>query len=451
MATTREEMLEAGVRLYGARSTGLLRGLTAGALAERAGFHRQTFYRHWETQSEYVQDLVRWLLDPGRGPAADGAEVLPRRHDAPADLEAFVHDLARHDLDRLLSEETVRMRFGLLMTEVLREPPFPEILQAYYESTMGRLAAAYDALLGTWGLELLDGVTSRDVARMIQAQLIGFAVLATSVQVDPPSTLLFERSTVILLRGLSRPRPADGPMAVPPERDQTPGGAPSPPGAASAKADTRQRFLEAGVRLYSELARDLLRGLTAGRVAKEAGLHRQTFYRCWKSHDAYIDELLRWLLVPGRGPRAAGVEELRRQRSVAPDLEAYVGDLARHDLANLLEDGYSRMRLGLALTGTIDGSMAPLSQAYYEDAIARIAHTLGPLLDRWGLEAVDDESLASSANVLQAQLIGSMILVKAVPDDDPPVSDLLERALLTVLGSLTRPRSSVEAPGGPGA
>ncbi len=173
MATTREEMLEAGVRLYGARSTGLLRSLTAGALAERAGFHRQTFYRHWETQSEYVQDLVRWLLDPGRGPAADGAEVLPRRHDAPADLEAFVHDLARHDLDRVLSEETVRMRFGLLMTEVLREPPFPEILQAYYESTMGRLAAAYDALLGTWGLELLDGVTSRDVARMIQAQLIG--------------------------------------------------------------------------------------------------------------------------------------------------------------------------------------------------------------------------------------------------------------------------------------
>ena len=44
-----------------------------------------------------------------------------------------------------------------------------------------------------------------------------------------------------------------------------------------------------------------------------------------------------------------------------------------------------------------------------------------------------------------------LILVKAVPDDDPPVSDLLERALLTVLGSLTRPRSSVEAPGGPGA
>lgn len=441
-------MLEAGARLYGARSTGLLRSLTAGALADRAGFHRQTFYRHWETQSEYVQDLVRWLMDPGRGPAADGAEVLAEGHDTPADLEAFVHDLARHDLDRFLSEETIRMRFGLLMTGVLREPPFEEIARAYYESTMERLAAAYGALLGSWGLELLEGVTSRDVARMIQAQLIGFAVLAKSVEDDPPSTLLFERSTVTLLRGLSRPRSSAAPMTVPPERDETDGGARTPPGAAPPKPDTRQLFLEAGVRLYSELARDLLRDLTTGRVAKEAGLHRQTFYRYWPCHDAYIDDLVRWLLVPGRGPRAVGVEEARQQRSVAPDLEAFVRDLARHDLANLLEDDYSRMRLGLAMTGGIDESMAPLSQAYYEDAIARMAHAFGHLLDRWNLEAVDGESLATWARVLEAQLIGSMMLAKAVPDDEPPVSDLLERALLTVLGSLTRPRSSVEAPGG---
>ena len=45
--TTREQLLDAGIRLFREGRATILRSLTAGVVASEAGYHRQTFYRHW--------------------------------------------------------------------------------------------------------------------------------------------------------------------------------------------------------------------------------------------------------------------------------------------------------------------------------------------------------------------------------------------------------------------
>jgi len=64
MPETKVAMLDAGVRLFSAQAGELLKGLTAGTVAQEAGFHRQTSYRYRDTHAEYVQDLVRHLMAP---------------------------------------------------------------------------------------------------------------------------------------------------------------------------------------------------------------------------------------------------------------------------------------------------------------------------------------------------------------------------------------------------
>lgn len=58
-------MLDGAMRLLAESSREHLRRvLTAGAVAGAAGLHRQTFYLHWNSQAEFVDDFVRYVTDP---------------------------------------------------------------------------------------------------------------------------------------------------------------------------------------------------------------------------------------------------------------------------------------------------------------------------------------------------------------------------------------------------
>ena len=205
MTDTRSALLDAGVRLYGSNASELLRGLSAGAIAQEAGFHRQTFYRYWETQAEYVQDLMRHVLGTSGSPVADGVTELPQRCPEPVDLDAFARDLAHHDFVRVLEDPRVMMRVGLLVMQALDTAPLTGLLEDYYETTLDRVTAGYDELLAVLGREPLEGTTTRDLARTMQALLLGLVLQAKSADDDPHASVLLERATATLLAGLTQP------------------------------------------------------------------------------------------------------------------------------------------------------------------------------------------------------------------------------------------------------
>ena len=197
-------MLESGVRLFGTLAGDLLKGMTAGSVAQEAGFHRQTFYRYWDTQGEYVQDLIRHLLAPPERPVADGAAMVAERADSP-DMASFVHDMAQVDFVRVLEDRQAAMRVGLLMMEALKVGNAAQQTEAYYERTMTLVVQNYEALLDGWGLELVAPTTTRDLARMVQALVLGLVVQAKACEDEPHASVVLERAVTALLECLTRP------------------------------------------------------------------------------------------------------------------------------------------------------------------------------------------------------------------------------------------------------
>jgi AcrR family transcriptional regulator len=207
MTDTRAALLDAGVRLYATNASELLRGLSAGAVAQEAGFHRQTFYRYWETQAEYVQDLMRHVLGPATAPVADGVSALRTRREATPDLATFARDLAHHDYARVLEDPQVMVRVGLLVTQALDHPPLDVLAEDFYAATMGRVADGYEQVLHDIGRRPAEGTSVRDLARLLQALLLGLVLQTKMADDEPHGSELLERATVALLVGLTEPVP----------------------------------------------------------------------------------------------------------------------------------------------------------------------------------------------------------------------------------------------------
>ena len=209
MTDTREALLEAGVRLYSSMAGELLKGLSAGNVAKEAGFHRQTFYRYWETQSEYVQDLLRHVLGTAEAPVADGATALADRR-PPGDIEDFVREVAEHDFVRVAQDARAAMRVGLVAMDALNQPPLADLMQDFYDTTMARLAPGYEALFDHLDRRPVVELTTRDLVRLVQALLLGLVIQAKAADDDPHPAVLFEAATVALLTALTEPVPDEG-------------------------------------------------------------------------------------------------------------------------------------------------------------------------------------------------------------------------------------------------
>ena len=116
MTDTRVELLQAGVMLYSRLRSSHLQSLTAGRVAAAAGFHRQTFYRYWDTQAEYVQDLIRFALDGANDAAGEGISAGADGEPEPSEFEPFVRALARDGFARFRSDPMRDFRFALIAT-----------------------------------------------------------------------------------------------------------------------------------------------------------------------------------------------------------------------------------------------------------------------------------------------------------------------------------------------
>jgi AcrR family transcriptional regulator len=208
MVDTRTALLDAGVRLYGSSAADLLKGLSAGAVAEEAGFHRQTFYRYWDTQAEYVQELQRHVLATVDAPVADGVTVLADRRGPVEDLDGFARELARHDFVRILEDDRIWARVGLIVMQALDTPALSDAAKAFHDATMDRLADGYEDLLDAFGRRAVAGTTPRDLARILQALVLGLVLQAKFADDDPDASELLERATRALLLGLTEPAEA---------------------------------------------------------------------------------------------------------------------------------------------------------------------------------------------------------------------------------------------------
>lgn len=203
MTETRQALLEAGVRLYSTMAGDLLKGLAAGDVAREVGFHRQTFYRYWDTQGEYVNDLLRHVLSPGPSPVADGVAGLD--DDGEMDLEVLVSRIVPHDLARVLDDPRIMMRVGLASMRAFDDDPLAIQAQGLVGGALEEMATGYEALLDRVGRRLRPGVRSEDLARAVGGLLLGVVLQQWLAGPDPDSRLLVERATVALIEGLTEP------------------------------------------------------------------------------------------------------------------------------------------------------------------------------------------------------------------------------------------------------
>lgn len=202
--STRDDLLDAGIRLFRKVPAGFLKGLSVGIVAEEAGFHRQTFYRYWDTQAEFVDDLIRRLLSTTSVPVADGIEVLPTRRSEPQNPQEMAEDVARYDFHRVANDPSVLMRVGLLTMQALDDEPLAELTATYYDTSITRLAEAFASLLEGWGRECVPPFTPRDLARVQQALLMGFVLQDKAGIDEPPAVDLFRLSLAQVLMDFTR-------------------------------------------------------------------------------------------------------------------------------------------------------------------------------------------------------------------------------------------------------
>jgi len=202
--STRDELLDAGVRLFRMVPEAFLKSLSVVTVAEEAGFHRQTFYRYWDTQAEYVNELICRLMSTDSAPAADGMEVLPSRRSGRQDPARLMEDVARYDFDRVVDDPAVMMRIGLVALHALEDDGMAAMSRAYHESTIDRLADAFASLLEGWGRECVPPFTVRELAQIQLALLVGFVLQAKASGDDWSTAELFRGSLVQMLMGHTR-------------------------------------------------------------------------------------------------------------------------------------------------------------------------------------------------------------------------------------------------------
>ena len=186
---SRNRLLEAGMELLAESSRGdLSRVLTTGAVAERAGFHRQTFYLHWGTQSEFIDDFIDHVMDPSVSSQSERlaklAERMPELEDDPAaevrlrNTETFSH----------WTDDPVHVARMVLWALRAKDARVAAKLKALYRTNDENTAAAYKAIGDQWGIEPRPPFTYESIGLLFNALrdglLLHLSIDASSV---PPT------------------------------------------------------------------------------------------------------------------------------------------------------------------------------------------------------------------------------------------------------------------------
>ena len=203
--TTREQLLDAGIRLFREGRATILRSLTAGVVASEAGYHRQTFYRHWETQSDYVHDLMEVVFVLPDAPTERRTLI---DHPA-ATFEGRVREHARAEIDRLWEDPKGAVRIGLLAMGQLGEGRPRELAEAFYRDSVAQIEGGLAEILDDHRRQPTAPHTVEDIARAVRAQINGFVIEAAFLGDARQARRLFDVMVVEVVSGLTEPVPIE--------------------------------------------------------------------------------------------------------------------------------------------------------------------------------------------------------------------------------------------------
>lgn len=167
---SRRRLLEAGADLLAESSRGdLSRVLTTGAVAERAGLHRQTFYLNWASQSEYLDDFIEYVTDPAVSSSSERlarlAEQMPHLREDPArEVRERVGETFR-----LHVEDPVQVARMVLWAFHAQDDKVAARLRSLYRTNDANTAAAYKAIGDQWGIEPRPPFTHESIGLLFNA------------------------------------------------------------------------------------------------------------------------------------------------------------------------------------------------------------------------------------------------------------------------------------------
>ncbi|MFN3215463.1 MAG: TetR/AcrR family transcriptional regulator [Acidimicrobiales bacterium] len=170
-----EEFLEAGARLLARSGAQVsLRSLTVRAVTQEAGRSTGAFYHYWETQSEFADALGAYVMDAVRIEAEDPSFANLATLAATGTLEDMIDAFERHCAFLVTSP---RFRLELLLWSLPDDDEVQATLGPSYRMQVEYNALFIEALLARTGLQLVDGVTSRDLACVLMTSLAGMAIV----------------------------------------------------------------------------------------------------------------------------------------------------------------------------------------------------------------------------------------------------------------------------------
>ncbi|MCB1005031.1 MAG: TetR/AcrR family transcriptional regulator [Acidimicrobiales bacterium] len=212
------------------------------------------------------------------------------------------------------------------------------------------------------------------------------------------------------------------------------------------RRETREQLLEGAMRLLAESSRDHLRRvLTAGAVAKAAGLHRQTFYLYWSTQAEFVDDFVRYVTDPGHSPsseRLATIDEDLEDASDDPAAE--VRRMSRRTYEHWAEDPVHFARMVLWATHPNDDLVRQRMEALYRANDEAAAKTFGAVGDAWGIEPRPPFTLDTIALLFNALRDGLMLQLMIRGDDAP--ASFFGDVHLAMSQAVTRPVGETDTP-----
>lgn len=185
----REAMLEGAMRLLADSSREHLRRvLTAGAVARAGGYSRQTFYLHWSTQPEFVEDFVRYVTDPERRPAYERLRRLDEDLEDPAEDPANEVRRMSQETYRDWAEDPVHFARMVLWATHPNDPLVRDRMRALYEANDEAAARGNERIAEAWGIEPRPPFTHETVALLFNALREGLMLQLMLRGADVPPT-----------------------------------------------------------------------------------------------------------------------------------------------------------------------------------------------------------------------------------------------------------------------
>lgn len=186
---SRRRLLEAGMALLAeSNRSDLSRVLTTGAVAERAGLHRQTFYLYWGSQAEYLDDFVDFVTDPAVSSQSERlerlADLMPDPTDDPA---AEVRDRSAETFSHW-ADDPVHVSRMVLWALHGADGQVAERLRQLYRANDEHTAAGYKQIGDQWGVEPRPPFTYESIALLFNAVRDGLLLhLTIDASAVPPS------------------------------------------------------------------------------------------------------------------------------------------------------------------------------------------------------------------------------------------------------------------------